>query len=462
MINRFFKTIHNKYSRFFKFIFFLRYLFVIFFISISLFLTIPIFFNYEKKVELIKNYLIKNYNFEISEYEDIRYKAFPFPRLEIKKVQINFIKSDTNLNINKLKIYPKILNIYEFNNFQVSKIILNKNTANIEISNFPIFLEQLLSQKKKISLDNLNLKILNDNKLVLELVNVFFSNFGYKKNLINGKVFGKNFIAELGENPKSVKFKILNSGISSDIYLDEKKKTGVFKSKILNTNLKFNFEYDNQKLKIFNSYFRNKSLSFNNQSLITFVPFFDIKTNLEIEELNYKIFKKINFIKFMELKDSIKKINSKNTITYKPKNFSKGMIDNLNLQIDLVYGRVYYKKKFLFTNNLFECEGSLNIFEEYPLLYFDCFMLINNKKKLLKKFSINLKNNKDILRIKAKGNINILNKKINFDKILLNEKNSSDEDLKHFKNSFENILFDKSFLEIFDLKKIKNYILEII
>ena len=120
------------------------------------------------------------------------------------------------------------------------------------------------------------------------------------------------------------------------------------------------------------------------------------------------------------------------------------------------------KKKFLFTNNLFDCEGSLNIFEEYPLLYFDCLMLINNKQKLLKKLSINLKNNKDILRIKAKGNINIFNKKINFDKILLNEKNSSDEDLKHFKNSFENILFDKSFLEIFDLKKIKNYILEII
>ena len=138
---------------------------------------------------------------------------------------------------------------------------------------FQVFLEQLLNQKKKISFNNLNLKILNDNKLVLELVNVFFSNFGYKKNLINGKVFGKNFKAELGENPKSVKFKILNSGISSDIYLDEKKKSGVFKSKILNTNLKFNFEYDNQKLKIFNSYFRNKNLSFNNQSLITFVPY---------------------------------------------------------------------------------------------------------------------------------------------------------------------------------------------
>ena len=51
---------------------------------------------------------------------------------------------------------------------------------------------------------------------------------------------------------------------------------------------------------------------------------------------------------------------------------------------------------------------------------------------------------------------------INFNQISLNEKNSTKEDLIYFKNSFENIFFDKSVLEIFDLKKIKNFILEII
>ena len=100
--------------------------------------------------------------------------------------------------------------------------------------------------------------------------------------------------------------------------------------------------------------------------------------------------------------------------------------------------------------------------EEYPLLYFDCSILINDKKRLFKKFSINKKSNKDILRLKVKGNLNILNKKVNFDRISLNEKNSSKEDLKFFKNSFENILFDESLLEIFKLKKIKNFIVEII
>ena len=39
--------------------------------------------------------------------------------------------------------------------------------------------------------------------------------------------------------------------------------------------------------------------------------------------------------------------------------------------------------------------------------------------------------------------------------------NASKEDLKFFKNTFENILFDKNFLEIFDLRKMKEFIIEI-
>ena len=49
----------------------------------------------------------------------------------------------------------------------------------------------------------------------------------------------------------------------------------VFKSKILSTNLKFNFNYDQKSLKIYNSFFRSKNLSFKNNSSITFEPFLD-------------------------------------------------------------------------------------------------------------------------------------------------------------------------------------------
>ena len=78
---------------------------------------------------------------------------------------------------------------------------------------------------------------------MLVFENIFFSNFGYKKNFVEGKVFGKNFQVELGDNLRSIKLKILNSGINTDLDFNESKRKGTFKSKILNTNLKFDFEY---------------------------------------------------------------------------------------------------------------------------------------------------------------------------------------------------------------------------
>jgi len=462
MLNKFFKTIHNKYSRLFKFIFFLRYLFAIFFVSILLFLIVPIFLNQEKKGELIKNYLEENYNFKIKEYENIKYKAFPLPRLEFKKTQIQFLKSNANFDVNYLKVYPKIFSIYNSNHFEANKIIFKENDVNLKISNFFTFIEQLSKQRKKIYFNRLNLKIVKDNKLVIKLENIFFSNFGFKKNSIEGKIFGKKFEIKLENNLEFIKLKLPNSGITTYLELNKKAKKGTFKSKILNTNLKFNFEYDNERLKVFNTYFRSKNLSFDNKTLITYVPFLEIESIFELEDLNIEIFKKINFDKLLEIQNIIKKINSKNTIIYKPKKFSKSIIDDLNLKVDLAYGRLNYEKKFFIEKSFFKCKGGLNLSEEYPLLYFDCSTLIKNKERLLKKFSINIESSDEVLKLKVKGKLNILNKKINFEQISLNEKTFPKEDLKYFKNSFENILLNKSILEIFEIKKIKNYILEVI
>ena len=65
---------------------------------------------------------------------------------------------------------------------------------------------------------------------------------------------------------KTVGFSGHHNGISADIAFDEIKKSniinGILKSKLLNSNLKFNFNFDDKNLKIYNSYFRNKDLSF--------------------------------------------------------------------------------------------------------------------------------------------------------------------------------------------------------
>ena len=73
MINKIYKRIHNKYSSIFKFFFFLRHVFIIFLISTALFFSVPKFFDYEKKQQVIKKYLIDFYSLELNNYNNIEF-----------------------------------------------------------------------------------------------------------------------------------------------------------------------------------------------------------------------------------------------------------------------------------------------------------------------------------------------------------------------------------------------------
>ena len=467
MLNKFYKTIHNKYSKFFNFIFFLRYLFIIFFISVAIFLIIPIFFNYEKKAEIIKFHLLENYNFKLNDYKKIKYNIFPIPNLEILNSQINFKPIEENLSIKKIKIYPGFLNIYNYKNFNSKKIILIDSHIKFQFSNFYLFMKQLFTKKNKLYFDNLKVEIIDGKIPVFTIDNIKFANYGYKENFITGEIFDKNFQGKINYNLNDINFKLIKSGIIIEINFDEnqneKIKNGTFKTKILNTNFKSNFEYDGKIIKIYNSYFRSKNISLKNKSEIILNPFFEINNKFIIEEFNARLLKKINLNKFLKFKDFFREINSKSEIIYKPKKFDSKFFDDLNLKINLAYGRVNYSKILLISGDIVQCDGSINFLEEYPLLFFNCNLKSKNKKEFLKKFSVRTKNNNEEFILKMRGNFNILNNKINFQNISVNNNyDASKEDLRYFKETFETIFLDRNFIEIFDLKKIKELIIEIL
>ena len=356
MLNKFYKTINNKYSRFFKFIFFLRYLFAIFFISIALFLTIPGFFNYEKRFESIKNQVMKSYNIKLNQYDKIKFVALPLPNLEFENAIINFGNPSVNLNIKNLKIYPKLFSIYNYKNFNINKILIRKADIKLESSDLNLFVKKIFNQNSKISIKNLFINVINKNKTIINFENLKYSNFGYNKDLVFGKIFEKNFKIKIDKKLKlNLKFDL--SGINADLNFDPNKKistkSGIFKSKILNSNIKFNFEYADDKLKIYNSYFRNNNFSFNNESQIIFNPFLDINSKFNIEEFDTELIKKIDFIKLQKFEYLIKKINSKNEIKFKSKKFTRNLIDDLNLKVDLAYGRVDFLKKLSISKNYY-------------------------------------------------------------------------------------------------------------
>ena len=466
MINKIYKRIHNKYSTLFKFIFFLRYLFGIFFVVLVLFLLIPNFFDYKKKDQIIKNYLLESYGLQLNSYKDIDFHSLPTPSLEILNASINLSSTSVKLDIQSFIIYPRLINIYNTKNFSARKIILNNIKSSLQTVEFKTLSKFLYKLNNRLTLNNLELKVFIEKEFLIKLKKINFSNYGYNKNSIIGEVFDRKFKVLTDENLKKINFSLLNTGVDIDVNLDELKKDfplkGTVKAKLLNSNIKFDFNYDDEKLKIKNSYFRNKELSFNNETIITHFPFFNINTNFDIEDINTKLLKNLNLNKILDSKNIIKKINSKNKIHYKIKKFRRHLIDELKINIDLAHGRLVYSKNLSISKNLFNCQGDTNLLDEFPILYFNCSIISKNKKELLKKFLIKYETENELFSLNFKGNLNLLNNKINFNSITIDKDfEASKEDLKYFKEKFEKIVFNENFINIFSLDKIKNFILEV-
>ena len=467
MFNKFYKRIHTKYSALFKFIFFIRYLLGIFFASTAIFLLIPNFFDYKKKDTAIKSYLLDNYDLKLLNYENIKFNSLPAPNLVIHNASMNLNSTKLKLNTQKLKIYPKLISIYNYENFKAKKIFFDNNKISLKVNELKTLSDYIYKLKNKLILNNLEIEINRENKILIGLKKINFSNYGTKKNIIKGELFNRKFITKINDNFKKINFKLLNTGINIDLSFNEIKKNdplqGTIKAKVLNSNLKLNFEYDDEQFKIYDSFFRNKNLSFNSKSVITYHPFFDISSDLIIEDINTKLFKNLNIIKFLKSKDLIKKINSKNIISYKSKKFNRSLINKLNFNFNLNYGRLTFSKNFLISESLFKCTGNTNLMVEYPILNFNCSIDSKDKKKLLNFFFINYKDKNEKFNLNFKGNLNILNNKVNFNIIQINKDyEASEEDLKYFKDSFETVFFDKDFLSIFNLEKIKEFILKVI
>ena len=466
MINKFFQIIHRKFPKIFNFIFFLRYLFVIFFISISLFVSIPKFFNYEKKQGIIKDYLLRHYSLKLNNISNIDFNSFPLPHLEINNVNLDFGSEKIKLKTNKLEIYPKFVSIFNYENFQINKIKIYDNKTSINFNNLQNFLKDIIKLKKKILIDNLDVRINEKNTPIVKIDDLYFTNYGYKKNIISGKIFNKNFTLKLKNDFTKVHFDLINSGVSFVINLSNDsfdKVEGTFKAKVLRSNFKSNFNYEANLLNINNSFFRNRNLSFDSDGNVRFKPYFKINLNTDLKNINFNILKDLNYQKIVKNKKLIKKLNIENNLSYRSARFKNDIIDDFKLKYVLAHGQLSFLKKISISSSVLNCNGNLNIIDEFPKLYFNCLLISKNKANLLRKFNIKYENKNEKLNIKFNGSLNFYNKKINFKLIEMNKNyKASKEDLKYFKENFENLVLNENFFEIFNLLNIKKFLEEII
>ena len=465
MINKIFKSINNKFFRFFKFLFFLRYLFLIFFVATSSFFFIPKFFDYEKKEKILKDYLFNQYDFKIENFKSIKFKVFPSPHLEITNLEKNFYLKNINFKTQKLKIFPELISLYDYENFQSKKLKLENIFAETDKNNIKLMIEKIINSKNKIYLKNLNLKIRDNTNEILDIKKVSIKNYGHDKNTIRGEVFEKKFKLSVKDNLRYINFRLFDTGVSAEINfvsLDNNLSEGNIKGKVLKSNFYIDFKSDNKSITIKNFIFRDKNLSFDSQGLLIFKPFFKFDFNSEIKNLNFTKLRSLDINKILNLKDFYRKLNIQNKIIYRKNKFSRKIIDYFQIDTSMAYGRLNFKKKMILSKSESLCDGKINLLEEFPILYFDCYINSPNKKKLLKKFEIDIESKDEIFDLEVIGRINILRKIINFDEIAVNQnQKAKEEDLKYFKSSFERIFFDENFLDMFEISKIKKFILDI-
>ena len=155
----------------------------------------------------------------------------------------------------------------------------------------------------------------------------------------------------------------------------------------------------------------------------------------------------------------IKKINSKNIINFESKKLIGNIVDKIELNTDLKYGRLDIKKKIAIKNTDLNCLGLINLIEDYPILNFNCSIRSPDISELFDKIKIDYEDQYDYFNLDFEGNLNILNKKINFNKIKLNEDYiATKDDLKFFKTNFEKIFLKNNLFNIVNLTKIREFI----
>ena len=105
------------------------------------------------------------------------------------------------------------------------KVILENSDLKINLKNIKI-IKNIYNSEKKNYFKNLNLEIKDGNNNIINFKKISFSNYGYKKNIIDGELFDKKFKIDLNDDLSSFKFKLFKTGLSAILDIQDKNKEG--------------------------------------------------------------------------------------------------------------------------------------------------------------------------------------------------------------------------------------------
>lgn len=437
----------------------------------------PTLIDYNLDKQVIEKKINNSFKLNAKIKGKISYRLFPSPRLEIKKVNLNFnnsknkillekvyivispfsITNSKSLKFRKFFIFNETIKIYpeEFNSYFKHFTILKEN--NIIFKNCKIFFSD--DQNNRVLFEDVNLKEkFSNNKHQIELD----SSFSKKK--IKFKFTDKI------KGEKNLKLEIPTLGIFlSSIFepsstLEEV--TGKSQIKLFDSILTVNFK-GKEKFKIYESFFRNKFVNSKVDGEISFADNFFFDLNLGVNQINLRKFllyyffpgKNYNFL----ISGVSKKINGKLKIHSKNTNSFVGRINDIKMSLVFENGDMKIENG----SAILPHDSKINFSilhtgnHKEPFLDFSLSFYSNNADKFLRKFNIyDFEENKTSLLIN--GKIDLVKNKIKFKNIVRNNREKLDRrDILNLENNFNEFVLDKGIFGILDFFKLKKFTKEI-
>ena len=253
-------------------------------------LSLPVIFNYNSKVQEIEKNFYKNFKIYLKSHEKISYKPFPKPHLLVEKASLNLSETSNKnnlLNTSKLKIYITLRDIYlrSFKNYLSTEI--SDSNLELKMSDIKEFRKHLYKNINKPIIFN-NCKIFIKNKIDDVIIISPINKISYKINnknkvkyfIIDGSIFGLDFKSEwkrMYSTPENsfLNINIINPSVKIENilkYESDKKFNGQVKIDYLKDKLEYNFQFNNEKIKIKSP--KNKKSNFNLDTEIQINPFF--------------------------------------------------------------------------------------------------------------------------------------------------------------------------------------------
>lgn len=460
--------INNKEINKFYFIF--KYLFLIFFLSTSIYLIAPKFFNYQEKITLIKNSIFQHYKINLNNHSKISYNIFPTPRLNIFQANLEF-DNLVDADAKKITLVLPFSQLYKYENLHPKKLFIDSLDISFEVKKFKDFIKFISNLKNFISIKESKILFVKKNETIVVFKDVNFNNKNKKNLILNSLIFDQkvfiSYVSIVDKNILNIKLPEIGSEIIVNFEQGSsfEKSKGNIKAKILNNNLKFDF-LKTDKIIISNSFLRHKVFQTSFNGSIVTKPYFNIDLIFNLKNLRFKKIPKDNLadnlINFLEIN---KKFNGKYNIKIDRKKINYDVIKEANIFLRSENGDIFFKDSklnFDFGDILFS--GNLKNKQGFTQLNFHTNFLLKNKKKFFKLFEINrkIKDNND-LNLTLIGMINLSLNKIYIKEIILDKNEKfNEEEILYYKKTFENLVIKNNVFEIFNIKKVRQFILEII